>query len=241
MTKARPYQQIAQAIREQIIADDLVAGDHIPSVRDLVRQHEVAMATAQRAVRSLQAEGYVRPERGVGNVVTPKAERGWSASAWVEHARRSGRIYPSGQHARVVHAELTAAPDQVAAALGLDEGAPVVRRDRVTIEDERAVSASTSWFAGELATSAPRLLDLGRILEGTFVYVAVQTGRRFAGWRDQYEAVVATAEEADLLGLDAGVALHKGRNWVYDADGAVLEYGESLSTGRLTYSGQIDT
>jgi DNA-binding GntR family transcriptional regulator len=241
VTKARPYQQIAQVIREQIIADELSAGELIPSVRDLVRTHEVAMATAQRAVRTLQAEGYVRPERGVGNVVTPKAERGWSASAWVEQARRSGRVYTTSQHARVLHAELVDAPDQVAGALGLDEGAPVIRRDRVTIEDERAVSASTSWFPGDLAASAPRLLDLGRIQEGTFVYVAAQTGRRFAGWQDQYEPVVATAEEAGLLGLDAGVALHRGRNWVYDADGDVLEYGESLSTGRITYSGRIDT
>ena len=241
MPKARPYQQIAQAIREQIISDELVAGDLIPSVRDLVRTHDVAMATAQRAVRSLQAEGYVRPERGVGNVVTPKADRGWSASAWVEHARRSGRIYPTGQHARVLRAELTTAPDQVAGALGLDEGAPVIRRDRITIEDDKAVSASTSWFPGSLAEPAPRLLDLARILEGTFVYVAAQTGRRFAGWRDQYEPAVATAEEADVLGVEPGTPLLRGRNWVYDADGEVLEYGESASTGRLTYSGQIDT
>lgn len=241
MTDRRPYQQIADIIREQIRTGDLQPGAKVPSVREIVRQHGVAMATAQRAVRVLQAEGFVRSERGSGSVVTSESERGWSASAWIDHSRRSGRVYPTGQKAHIVAAAETTAPEQVAGALGLEPGASVVRRDRITYEADRPVSASTSWFSARLLDVAPRLAELARIPEGTFVYVAVRTGRRVASWRDQYDPGVATEAEAASLDVEPGTPLHRGRNWVYDEVGEVIEYGESVSTGRVTYTGQIDT
>ncbi|MFC6152047.1 GntR family transcriptional regulator, partial [Mumia xiangluensis] len=67
---APPYQQIANEIRTRIANGDLQAGDLVPSVRSLMRDYGVAIATAQKALSALRAEGYIKPERGVGSLLT---------------------------------------------------------------------------------------------------------------------------------------------------------------------------
>jgi DNA-binding GntR family transcriptional regulator len=236
---APPYLQIAEAIREQIRGGDLSAGQRVPSVRDITRQYDVAMATAHRAMRVLQSEGYIRPEPGLGNVVTSEAERGWSASAWLERSRHTGRVYPDGQHARILEAALVEAPEQVVGALGLNAGDMAVKRVRITYHGEKPVSCSTSWFPGDVAGKAPKLLERSRIHEGTFAYLAGALGRQMSSWQDQYEAGLASAADAKRLGIAEGTPVQLGRNWVYDEVGGVLEYGESVSAGRITYRGDI--
>lgn len=237
---ARPFLVIAASIRDRIRAGEFAPGDLIPSVRQLQEEHGVAHATAFKAVRALQAEGLVRSVQGIGNVVTQESERGWSASMWVERSRRSGRVYPPGQKARIISAGMVEAPSHVAQALGLDDGENAIRRDRVTYEGDTAVSSSTSWFPAAVLDIAPALAESDRIPEGSFTYLAVQLGRRVAAWQDQYDPGIATAHDAELLGIAEGAALHRGRNWVYDEQGDILEFGESVSTARIVYMGRID-
>lgn len=236
----RPFLVIAADLRDRIRAGEFAPGDLIPSVRQLVEQHGVAHATAFKAVRALAAEGLVRSVKGVGNLVTQESERGWSASMWVERSRRSGRVYPPGQRARIIAAGTVDAPLHVAQALGLDDGETAIRRNRVTYEGDIAVSASTSWFPAAVLDIAPALAETDRIPEGSFTYLAVALGRRVAGWQDQYDPGIATADDAALLGIAEGAALHRGRNWVYDEQDEILEFGESISTARIVYMGRID-
>jgi DNA-binding GntR family transcriptional regulator len=235
---APPYLQIAEDIKRRIVDGALQPGEHVPSVRAILRDYGVAMATAQRALGTLRAEGYIRSDRGIGSVVTTEQERGRATSDWVKHASATGRIYPPGQHAKIVGTKLVRAPSQVADALGLGRGSKVIRRDRLTYNGDQPTSFSTSWFPGSVAVSAPRLLVPERILEGTFAYVASALGRKVAAWQDQYEPAIVTAAEAARLGLTPGAPVTHGRNWIYDDTGAVLEYGESVSASRITYRGE---
>lgn len=237
---APPYQQIANAIRNRISNGDLQAGDLVPSVRSLMRDYGVAIATAQRALASLRAEGYIRPERGVGSIVTTEEERGRAANDRVDKSRRTGKVYPTGQYAKITEAVLDEASEQIADALGVRVGSPVIRRVRVTYRaDGKPVSASTSYFKGSLAERAPLLLSTERIREGTFAYVANTLKRTVDAWQDQFEPAVATAGQANELGLEEGALILVGRNWIYDDAGDVLEYGESISVGRVTYRGRL--
>ncbi len=233
---APPYLQIADKIRRMIDSGDLQAGDLVPSVRSILRDYGVAMATAQRALATLRAEGYVRSEAGIGSVVTTEEERGRAANDRVEKARRTGKVYPDGQYARILEAAIDEASEQVADALGIKPGQPVVRRVRITFQsDGQPVSASTSWFRGALAKRAPKLLEAERIKAGTFTYVAEALGRTVDAWQDQFEPALAGPKDAELLGVDEGSLILRGRNWIYDDTGEVLEYGESVTFGRVTY------
>jgi DNA-binding GntR family transcriptional regulator len=237
---APPYQQIAAEIRNRIESGELRAGDRVPSVRSLMRDYGVALATAQRALTTLRAEGYIKPERGVGSIVTTEAERGRAANDRVDKSRRTGKVYAAGQYAKIGEAVLDKAPDQVANALGIKVGGLAIRRVRVTYtSDDVPISASTSWFRGDLAEKAPLLLSLERIKEGTFAYVAKTLKRTVDAWQDQFEPANATAEQASQLGLEQGALVLVGRNWIYDDAGDVLEYGESITYGRVTYRGRL--
>ncbi|WP_245878900.1 GntR family transcriptional regulator [Streptosporangium subroseum] len=155
-----------------------------------------------------------------------------SPTARVLSTRRTGRIYPSDEHARIEEAGLVAASDQIADALGITVGASVIRRQRVTYKGEIPVSASISWFDGTLAELAPKLLETSRILEGTFAYIETATGRPMRTVRDQLAADEATSQDASDLNIEVGSPVLRGRNWMYDADGGVIEYGEYVSAAR---------
>lgn len=88
---------------------------------------------------------------------------------------------------------------------------------------------STSWFDGALAGSAPALLELDRIPQGTALYVSEITGRRLAQGLDEISAGFAGDLEAQLLEIDVGSTVLLGANWFRDQSGDALEFGQSVS------------
>ncbi|TDD69286.1 GntR family transcriptional regulator [Jiangella aurantiaca] len=236
---AAPYLQIAEEIRERIRTGDLRPGDEVPSVRGVAKEYGVAHATAYKAIGVLQSEGYIRSTIGARSVVTTEEERGWSAAARLERSRRTGKIYPEGQHAKIVDAGMAVAPTHVAAVFGAPAGSKLVKRSRITYRGDEPISRSTSWFPAEFAATAPLLLQSERIIEGTFAYVAAATGRQLGSWLDQYDPALASPDDAATLDIAEGTPVFYGRNWVYDEGGGVLEYGESVSAGRIAYSGAM--
>jgi DNA-binding GntR family transcriptional regulator len=143
--------------------------------------------------------------------------------------RTTGRIYPPNERAVIKSAALVPAPAEIADALGLAPGSEVIRRHRITLRDDAPISASVTWLDGKLAADAPRLLMTERILRGTIGYIEETTGREVARGVDKDSARAATQQDAEDLGVPAGSPVACGRTWWYDANGAVLEYGERVS------------
>lgn len=234
-----PFRQIADSLRDEIRSGAVKPGELVLSVRAIVRDFGVAMATAQRALGVLRAEGYIETQPGRGNVVTAAEMWGTAASDTAWRSRKVGRVYPDGEPARIVEAVTEKASERVAAALGVEPSAQVIRRVRVRYSGEHPGSLSTSWFDGALDSAAPKLLVTERLIEGTFAYVASATGRRPSSWRDEYEPGLATQPEAERLSIEGGAFVTRGRNWIYDERGETLEYGESVTTGRVSYRGEL--
>ncbi|MEO3892198.1 GntR family transcriptional regulator [Nonomuraea sp. B5E05] len=236
-----PYLQVVRHIRDQIERGELQDGDTIPSARQLSKDWNIALATATKVLTTLRAEGLTRAVVGIGTVVNTTS----ASHSPIDRAvsiRRTGRIYPPDEHAKILSASMVDAPEQVADALGIEARAPAIRRQRVTFRGDRPVSASTSWFDGQLAEPAPRLLETERILQGTFGYLEEVTGRVIKTSRDQNAADAATEQDARDLGVPVGSPVLRGRNWVIDSEGLVLEYGEYVSAaGRWqSYEFEID-
>ncbi|MGY6651126.1 GntR family transcriptional regulator [Amycolatopsis sp. TRM77291] len=224
-----PYLQIAGNIRDDIVSGRLKEGDAVPSAREIARNWNVAMATAMKVLSTLRAEGLVRAVRGVGTVVQTRTLHRSAHDRTISIAR-TGKVYPPGHYAKIREAGLLPAPDRVAGALGIDEGAPVIRRRRTTYASEgRPVSTSVSWFDGAVASKAPLLFEPVRIVEGTVKYVADRTGRVLTSTHSQHAAGLAGAEDAAELGVAEGSAILLSRNRFISAEGDVLEYGESAA------------
>ncbi|WP_367047906.1 GntR family transcriptional regulator [Streptomyces sp. Je 1-332] len=75
-----PYLRIARDIRQRIVSGDLAPGDRVPSTRRITQEWGVAMATATKALASLNQEGLVRAVPGVGTVVAEPARDSGAAS-----------------------------------------------------------------------------------------------------------------------------------------------------------------
>jgi DNA-binding GntR family transcriptional regulator len=224
-----PYMQIAEDIRRQVRSGQLRDGDLVPSTRQLAREWGVSVPTAAKALTTLRAEGYVRGVPGTGTIVCAGTTTLHPGGDRLEAIAQTGRIYPPNEHAVIRSAELVPAPDAIADALGLEPGVQVIRRHRITYRDDTPVSASTSWLPGNLADVAPRLLSTERIIAGTAGYVEQVTGRAAVRGLDQEAARPATEQDATDLGVPPGSPVACSRNWWYDREGDVIEYGEYVS------------
>lgn len=222
------YVQIADQLRDRITRGELRPGDEIPSERQVAAEWEVSRPTATKALDTLRREGLVVGRQGSGTYVTEPPSLRRQASDRYLRSVETGRIYLANERARILSAELVEAPDDVAQALGLPTGSQVVRRRRLTLRDDEPVELSTSWFAGEVAEAAPRILETERILNGTMAYVEEMTGRRATSARDRVSARLATDEERDLLALPDPSAVIATRHSVLDADDQVIEFVESV-------------
>jgi len=77
LTAATPvYEQIRAQLAALVAVGALSPGERLPASRDLARDLGVAVGTAQRAYRELEAAGVVHSRRRTGTVVAESAGRG---------------------------------------------------------------------------------------------------------------------------------------------------------------------
>lgn len=67
------YMQIADHLIEQILREELKAGDKVPSVRELAATTEVNPNTVMRTIAYLQEQNIIFNKRGIGNFVSDDA------------------------------------------------------------------------------------------------------------------------------------------------------------------------
>ncbi|MGV9362288.1 GntR family transcriptional regulator [Amycolatopsis sp. NPDC003731] len=81
------YERVAETIRRDIRSGTLQPGDKLPGNRDLAEQHGVALGTAQKALKSLQDEGWVTTTPAVGVFVSGIPEQSVSVEEQLRELR----------------------------------------------------------------------------------------------------------------------------------------------------------
>ena len=66
------YEQIADQVKEQIMAGALAAGDALPSMRLLAKELRISVITTKRAYEELERDGYLENVPGKGCFVAPQ-------------------------------------------------------------------------------------------------------------------------------------------------------------------------
>jgi GntR family transcriptional regulator len=94
-----PYQQLVQQVRRSLRLGLLVAGDQLPTVKEVVGQLAINPNTVLKAYRELEHAGLVAARPGVGTFVTGTLSDNSLAAhgplrrdlrRWLEKARRAG-------------------------------------------------------------------------------------------------------------------------------------------------------
>jgi GntR family transcriptional regulator len=94
-----PYQQLVQQVRRSLRLGLLVAGDQLPTVKEVVGQLAINPNTVLKAYRELEHAGLVAARPGIGTFVTGTLNDNSLAAhgplrrdlrRWLDKARRAG-------------------------------------------------------------------------------------------------------------------------------------------------------
>ena len=66
------YEQITTQIKEAILANKLLAGDALPSIRSLAKELKISVMTTKRAYADLERDGFIETVAGKGSFVTER-------------------------------------------------------------------------------------------------------------------------------------------------------------------------
>lgn len=122
--------EVAEALRERILAGDFGQYGRLPPAVDLANQFHVSRDTINRALKLLQAEGYLesRGEGKRGVIISRSRVRIQGITARFDLELQKLGLTPV--ESNIDKPAIVPAPPQVARALDVAEGTPVVRRFR---------------------------------------------------------------------------------------------------------------
>ncbi len=224
------YQSIAWAIREQISRGELRAGDPIPSLPAIQREHNVSNPTAQAVVRLLKSWGLVRSESGRGTFVLDNRPVVHVMTEMTipgdDGKRRTWREivaeYGMAGTQRVTGAGRAVPPVDVADAFGYEADALVAWRQRLLLIDDRAVQVCTSYYPDAVVDAVPELIVPNRLPSNAMELMARAGFAAAPGGLDTVYARAATEDEAAALGIEIGAPVTEAFRVARDAGGTVV-------------------
>ncbi|EGX57296.1 GntR family regulatory protein [Streptomyces zinciresistens K42] len=214
------YHQLAQHLEAAIEHGALAPGDLLGNEVDLSVRLGLSRPTVRQAIQSLVDKGLLVRRRGVGTqVVHSQVRRPLELSSLYDDLEAAGQ----GPTTEVVRNERVPATADVAAALGVAEGAEVVVLERLRRTHGRPVAILCNHLpAGLLDLGGTRLESTGLYRMMRAVGITLHSARQTIGARR------ATAEEAGRLEEQEGAALLTMQRTAYDDTGRPVEYGTHL-------------
>ncbi|MFJ1968114.1 GntR family transcriptional regulator [Streptomyces sp. NPDC087903] len=214
------YYQLAQQLEAAIEHGALAPGNLLGNEIDLSVRLGLSRPTVRQAIQNLVEKGLLVRRRGVGTqVVHSQVKRPLELSSLYDDLEAAGQ----GPTTRVVRNEPVAASAEVAAALGVAEGAEVTLLERLRCTHGQPVALLCNHLPAALIE-----LDTDR-LESTGLYRMMRTaGITLHSARQTIGARSATAREAARLDEQEGAALLTMQRTAYDDTGRPVEYGTHI-------------
>lgn len=221
------YYQLREVLRDQIVSGAWPPGAQLPTEAEICRTFGVSRTTVRQALAELLNEGLIRKEKGRGSFVAePKirerlVERltGFYEDMVAQGLRPETRVLEQG----VVEASRA-----VASWLDVEPGSPVVRIRRLRMINQEPLLVVVSYLPHALCPGLEK-----EDLEEQSLYWTLEHkyGLKLARGRRFIEAVAATEQEAQLLGVRKGAPLVYLRSVTYLAEGRPVEYYEAKHRG----------
>ncbi len=219
------YAQIEDQLAGRIESGELRVGERLPPERHLAEALGVSRMTVRQALSSLAARGLV--ERGVGRgtfVARSKLDHDLGRVAGFSELMERHGLEPG---ARLIAADEKPAPDAIAAALGLAQGAAVYRIQRLRFGGGVPMALEDSWLpAGPFSG----LLDLG-LTRSLYGLMKELYGLEPVRAVERLEPVLARAHEAAALDVAEGSPLMLVERTAYAADGTAVEFAHDRHRG----------
>ena len=197
------YQQIKTLITRSLRAGEWRPGELIPSEMELAARYKVSQGTVRKAIDVLADENLVVRRQGKGTFVATHSEQKIQFR-FLRLMADDGEPGPVTR--RVIDCRRQRAPADVARALDLRTGDPVVEVRRLMLFRGVPVVLDDIWLPGNLfkGLTAERLAGYRGPMYGMF---ETEFGVRMIRAEEQLRAVAADATAAELLQLAVGAPL----------------------------------
>ncbi|WP_282693069.1 GntR family transcriptional regulator [Streptomyces sp. CC208A] len=225
-----PHQRIAAEIRRRIIRGELSPGSKLGSTAELMEQYGgVANTTVQKALQMLKAEGLLEGLPGKGVYVRQHAQQSIEPVSCMKPAG-PGEPYPWVSEAarrqqagkvRLLDVEVVVPPQEVAAALRLEDGERAVLRKQILFLDEEPTELTRSYYPLGLVEGTA-VLEKKRIRGGTPALLDSMgfPPREFV---DELSSEIPTEEEVVALELPKDMPVLVAFRVVYSDGGRPIE------------------
>jgi GntR family transcriptional regulator len=220
------YVQIAETLMEQIDSGELRAGSRLPSERELAKEVGVNRMTLRQALNILEVRGLLVRRQGDGTYVTPpKIER--PANDFFPFSQGMARKgYQPG--ASIILFERRPADIAVAKQLDIATDAMVYHGHRLRLINDEPVMLEQFNLP---AARFPNFEQWDISTQSIYALMEREYNIQISRARQTFEPVIATAYEADLLGVLVGAPLMLERRLTYDQNGQIVEYTKDFYRG----------
>lgn len=223
------YLQIADRLAAKI--QDAKPGVRLPSEHEIVRHFQVSRATATQALRELEQLGVVSRRQGRGTFVADpdravRSNRAESLPSFSEDLRQAGHSTSE----RVLVARQGDCPHEVASALGLDQGEPVWRVERIIVSDGEPVVHVCSWLPAALYPTMDQKQIEQTSLYEYLVSIAGSGGRPHAA-DEHWSAARAPSDTARYLEQERHTPVMRVVRLAYLPSGRPAEFVHSYVRG----------
>lgn len=193
---------VRDSLRDRVVSRAYAPGDRLPSEAELARDYNVSRLTLREAVRGLVEEGYLSRRQGDGTYVTqrPKLRNNLDINFGVTHLIESMGMKPSSTS---IDARQETADEDVAEALSIRPGAPVIRLERVRMADATPLVYSIEYLPGWLLGESFSVAGL----TGSLYTALDQAGITVHHAVAHVSAVAATRAQAARLSVKGGTPL----------------------------------
>jgi DNA-binding GntR family transcriptional regulator len=214
------YFQVARQIEKAIEGGKLPPGSRLDNEIHLADQLGLSRPTMRRAIQQLVDKGLLVRKRGVGTqVVHGQVTRPVELTSLHDDLTQSGQ-QPTTQV--LVH-EVLGAPDEVAAALAVEPGSPVLHTRRLRCSGGEPLALLENWLPSAFTDISAELLEqrgLYQVLRSRGVGIRVA--------RQRIGARRGTTEECGLLDERRGSPLLTMERTTHDDSGRAVEWGRHV-------------
>lgn len=212
------YHQIFLTLRDEIIAGKRAFGAIIPTEHELGESYAVSRITARRALDELAQHGLVERRRRIGTRVTYRGPTP-PIEANIDQAVETLIAFGRNTGVKVVEIVEEPADADVAAALGLTAGTPVIRAVRIRRLDDEPLGQVVSY----VPTTLRHLMTPDNLTQTPMLALLHAEGLAIGGARQTISALVADPPLAAALAIEARApVLQVERIVTDDRDRAVL-------------------
>lgn len=211
------YRQVKDRLVQRLVSRAWPPGHLLPSEIELAAELGVSQGTVRKALEEMTAERLLVRRQGRGTYVAEHDDARILFQFFKLSADDGARVLPESAAVKVAAARATAAE---CARLSLPSGAQVVRIQRVRSLEGRPVIAETIVAPHAIFPG----LESGDIPNNIYSLYADRFGVTIARAQEKLKAVALPAEQARLLGVDAGAPVLRIDRLAIALDGRPVEW-----------------